>query len=148
MALTRHRVFEPNWPLWANFLGDRYPLSWPEPLVEAIGELAIRIEDREVDGAYVVRAELPGVDPDRDVEITLGNSELQLKVERRQEEHSSDAHVRHSEFRYGSFTRVVRLPDSASEEGVTASYAAGILEIRVPLGNGKPASRRISITKR
>ena len=41
--------------------------------------------------------------------------------------------TRHSEFRYGSFFRVLMMPESAKEGDVHATYKDGILEIRVPL---------------
>lgn len=51
-----------------------------------------------------------------------------------------------SEFRYGSLARSVRLPDGADEEGITATFKAGILDVRVPR-NGEPAPvKTISVT--
>ena len=55
------------------------------------------------DDLLIVRAELPGMDPDNDFEITVENGTLTIHAERR-EEHKQ-AH--RSEFRYGSFTRSI-----------------------------------------
>lgn len=104
----------------------------------------IRFEDYVGEGRYVVRAELPGIDPDRDVEVTVANGILTIHAERREEEKE-----RHrSEFRYGSFTRSVALPTGAVPDDVKAVYDKGILEISVPLAEKKQESQRISIEKK
>jgi HSP20 family molecular chaperone IbpA len=102
-----------------------------------------RVEDYIKDNTYVVRAELPGMDPDKDIEITIEGGTLTIHAERREE--TKEAH--RSEFRYGSFTRSVALPDQADTEHITATYDKGILEVRVPVPEAKAEGRRIAITK-
>ena len=53
----------------------------------------------------------------------------------------------HSEFRYGSLTRSVRLPAKVDAKDVKASYQKGILEVSVPVPQGKPEGTRITIEK-
>jgi HSP20 family protein len=101
-----------------------------------------RVEDYVEDNTYVVRAELPGMDPDKDIEITADGGALTIHAERR-EEHK-EGH--RSEFRYGSFTRSVALPEQADTEHITAAYDKGILEVRVPVPEAKAEGRRIAIT--
>jgi HSP20 family molecular chaperone IbpA len=103
----------------------------------------LRVEDYVEDGNYVVRAELPGVDPEKDVEITVDEGRLTIHAERHEEQ--KDGH--RSEFRYGSFTRSVALPSRADAEHITARYDKGILEVTIPVAEAKPAGRRIEITK-
>jgi HSP20 family protein len=105
------------------------------------GNGLIRLEDRMTDTEYTVRAELPGIDPEKDVQISVSNGVLTIHAERR--EQAQTAH--RSEFRYGSFQRSVRLPNDADEDDVRASYTNGILEITVPL-KGQPEPRRIPIS--
>jgi len=107
------------------------------------GSGLIRIEDRMTDSDYTVRAELPGLDPEKDVQINISNGILTIQAERREQAQMGQR----SEFRYGSFQRSVRLPGNADEEGVQASYSNGILEVTVPL-KGQPEPRRIAITKK
>jgi HSP20 family molecular chaperone IbpA len=102
-----------------------------------------RVEDYVKDNNYVVRAELPGMDPDKDIEITVDDGTLTIRAERREEEH--EAH--RSEFRYGSFTRSVALPDRADTEHITARYDKGILEVSVPVPAAKEEGHRVTITK-
>src|SRR6266513_2569568 len=88
---------------------DWNDLSWL-PLLPP----AIRIEEYRSDDRYVVRAELPGVDPDLHV-------------------HRDASHVEatRSEFQFGSFSRTVSLPPGALTDQITARYTRGILEITV-----------------
>jgi HSP20 family molecular chaperone IbpA len=114
---------------------DWFELDFPRPMP------AIRFEDRLSDQEYVLRAELPGLDPEKEVQITALHGVLTVKAERREEETS-----RHrSEFRYGTVQRSVRLPANADESAIKATYRKGILEITVPLTAPPPAGRQIAI---
>lgn len=113
------------------------------PLLPFTAARMFRVEDYVKDNRYVVRAELPGMDPEKDVEITVEDGTLTIHAERR-EEHKEP---HRSEFRYGSFTRSVVLPGRADTEHVTATYDKGILEVSVPVPEAKPEGHRIAITK-
>jgi HSP20 family protein len=92
----------------------------------------LRIEQELTDDTLVIRAEMPGVDPDKDVEITVQDGVLHLRAERRSEEkQESEGRVR-SEFHYGMFERALRVPAALSVDDVKANYKDGILEVRVP----------------
>jgi HSP20 family molecular chaperone IbpA len=85
----------------------------------------IRIEDYTDDGRYVVRAEIPGIDPEKELEVSAGGGYLTIRAVR-----SGHAEGKHrSEFRYGSFSRTLELPPGADPEHVTAEYAGGILTV-------------------
>jgi HSP20 family protein len=104
----------------------------------------IRIEDYVEDDHYVIRAELAGIDPEKDVEITVGSGYLTIRAERADKTEGKHR----SEFRYGSFTRSMTLPPTANEDDVTASYRDGILTISVGLKAEKTESaRKIEINK-
>ena len=115
---------------------DWFDMDFPRPMP------AIRIEDRMTDKEYVLRAELPGLDPDKDVHITSHNGILTVKAERREEEKG----LNRTEFRYGLLQRSFRLPSNADEAGVKAAYHKGILEVTIPLTAPEPAGRQIEIT--
>lgn len=104
---------------------------------------SFRIEDYIDDDTYVVRCELPGIDPEKDVEITVSDGMLTIKAER--SEHKQDKH--RSEFRYGSLYRSLQLPRGADEDQVTASYNDGILSVKVPLGAARKPARQISVQR-
>ncbi len=112
-------------------------LTWPPPLG---GQRGIRVEEYVEDGRFIVRAELPGLDPDKDVSVDIAHGALSIHAERHQ--HGEN---RRSEFHYGSFTRTLTLPQGADESKVTARYDAGILEITVPVETRTPESRSVPI---
>jgi HSP20 family protein len=87
----------------------------------------IRLEDEMEDGHYVIRAELPGIDPDKDVDITVRDRRLTIKAERTEKKETKGR----SEFSYGSFVRSVTLPPGANEDDIKATYDKGILTVSV-----------------
>ncbi|KQX46251.1 MULTISPECIES: Hsp20/alpha crystallin family protein [unclassified Streptomyces] len=92
---------------------------------------------------YVLRAELPGMDPD-DVTITVDDNLITVSAEHSESEEDKE----HSEFRYGSFRRTVRLPVTIPADDVEASYEDGILTIRVPMPEEKTGAARTIPVKR
>ncbi|NDJ88588.1 Hsp20/alpha crystallin family protein [Mycolicibacter kumamotonensis] len=115
--------------------------AWVRQWPAAEGNL-IRLEDRMEDGHYVVRAELPGVDPAKDVDVTVHDGQLTIKAERTE---SKEAKGR-SEFSYGSFVRSVTLPAGADEDDITASYDKGILTVSVAVTEpAVPAEKHIKV---
>lgn len=91
----------------------------------------IRVEEELRDDAYVVRAEVPGIDPDEDAEVWIADGVLHIEVERECETRSTDGDFR-SEFRYGAFERSITLPEGVSADEVKATYSDGVLEVRLP----------------
>ncbi len=92
----------------------------------------IRVEEHTNDGHLIIRAELPGFDPDDDIDVTVADGMLTIAAER-SEEHTNDDDGRFSEFRYGSFRRTLRVPESTSPRDISADYEHGILTIEVPI---------------
>ena len=85
------------------------------------------------DGALVVQAELPGVDPGEDLSIDLEENVLQIRGKKATAVEVNEADRYVTERRFGSFRRSVMLPDGVDLGLVTATYANGILTVRVPL---------------
>ena len=103
----------------------------------------VRVEEYVKDNRYVVRAELPGVDPGKDVEITVGDGMLHVHGERHEEHREGQR----TEFYYGAFSRDMTLPTGADENDVVATYQDGILEITIGLGEQKPPTRRVTVER-
>lgn len=102
----------------------------------------IKIEDGVEDDHYLVRAELAGIDPEKEVEVAIGSGYLTIHAER----HDKTEGKHRSEFRYGSFSRTLALPAAANEEDVTAHYRDGILTVSVGLKDGKKeAAKKIEV---
>jgi HSP20 family protein len=137
MALMRRERLGWDWPeLWRRF--------W-EPDVGGW----LRVEEYRDGNELVVRAEIPGIDPEKDVEITVSDGLLHISARREERSETRDKAGYRSEFRYGSFERTVALPAGAKESDVKASYRDGILEVRVPVEAEaeKAATVRIPVTR-
>jgi HSP20 family protein len=93
----------------------------------------IRVEEEVKDNELTVRAELPGVDPEKDIDILVSEGQLRIRAERQEKTEQKDKGGYRSEFRYGSFYRSVPLPQGTKDEDITASYKDGVLEVKVPL---------------
>ena len=92
------------------------------------GEDRLRIEQELTDDTMVIRAEVPGVDPDKDVEITVANGVLRMRVERRSEKKEEKAG-----WRAGVPLRLVRADDAGSRQR-RARRRQGVLQGRHPRG--------------
>jgi len=102
---------------------------------------SFRLEEVVRDNRHVIRAELPGLDPEKDIKVTVEGRILTIHAERRQE----DSGPYRSEFRYGSLTRLIRLPVKVEPEDVTARYGRGVLEVSVPGREVRPEGIRVAI---
>ena len=129
-------------------LAGRRLFDWPEAWRDWL-DLTVpdmRVEEYQEDGHLVVKAEMPGLDPEHDVEITVQDHVLRIRAERREETRTEEKEGYRSEFRYGSFSRAVSLPLGADEDDVTATYRDGILEVRVPFDAEQTATRKVPVT--
>jgi HSP20 family protein len=108
----------------------------------------LRIEELHEDGMMVVRAEMPGVDPDKDVEISVSDGVLHISAKREERtEHKEKGNYR-SEFRYGMFSRDFVLPPGVDHHAVKASYKDGILEVRMPWADeATPKMTKVPISR-
>jgi len=80
----------------------------------------------------ILRMELPGIDPERDIEITVENGMLRIHGQRREKKEEEDRGYIRRETSYGSFERVLRVPSDIKAEDLKANYSNGILEVVVP----------------
>lgn len=88
-------------------------------------------------------SELPGIDPGKDVEVAVEGGLLTLRAERTEETEEKDR----TEFRYGTFTRSIRLPVGARDDETTAEYKDGVLTITVPIPEAKAGSRTVPVRR-
>lgn len=102
-----------DWPLWGG------------------GKWSPALDVAENDKELTVRAELPGLDP-KDVEVTVTGNQLTVSGEKKESSERDGKDYYHSETRYGSFRRVVPLPEGVDTEHVDAQYANGVLTLRLP----------------
>ena len=108
----------------------------------------LRVEEYRDGGSMVVKAEVPGINPEKDVDITLSGDELQIQVRHEEKSEHKDKRGYRSEFRYGTFSRTVKLPTAVTEQDVNASYTDGVLEVRIPMPEqSEKQSRKIPISR-
>jgi HSP20 family protein len=150
MALIKHdeasspvRMFDrffADWPAWFK----RPMLTWPEDFADDL----IHVDEYTEDSTLVIKAELPGIDPEKDVEITVDENTLRIEAHRREEERTEDKTMVRKELRYGSFARLLPLPVGVGQADVRATYKDGILEIRVPMPKETaPEAKKVPVTK-
>ena len=151
MTLIRHRqesadavpsLFDWGFPArgWWSQLDDLFR--------DGEGHQMMRVEEFDQDGTVIVRAEMPGIDPDKDVEISVADGMLTIRAERTSEEETSKKHFHRKEIRYGAFSRTLPLPDGVKEDDIKASYKDGILEISVPIPEvSKTEATRVPVAR-
>jgi HSP20 family protein len=89
--------------------------------------IVIPVEQYPDGSSYVFRMELPGIDPEHDLQVSVQTGILSVKAFRQDE-----PPVKHgSEFRYGTYARHVALPAGANVHDVTANCQNGILTVRI-----------------
>jgi HSP20 family molecular chaperone IbpA len=126
-------------------LFDWVESAWPSLFAarSVFGTHLIRVEDAIEDDRYVIRAELPGIDPDKDVKITIDDHTLVIDAERTEEKSDKS----HSEFQYGSFRRAMSLPAGVKPDDVKATYTDGILTVTIGLTKETPAVQQIPVER-
>ncbi|HVP75765.1 MAG TPA: Hsp20/alpha crystallin family protein [Gaiellaceae bacterium] len=87
------------------------------------------VDLEETDDAYVLEAELPGVDRN-DVDVELIGNELTIEGEVKEKERTGV--LRRQTRRSGRFSYWITLPEPVEANGVDASLKDGILKVRVP----------------
>ncbi|MEV6325319.1 Hsp20/alpha crystallin family protein [Nocardia sp. NPDC051787] len=114
-----------------------------QPLWTSLEGHMIRVEEHVEKDRYTLRAELPGVDPAKDVDISVREGQLTIKAERTERKEEDTR----SEFHYGSFYRSIPLPVGAKEDDIDATYTDGILTVTVPVSESQTPEKHIEIKK-
>jgi HSP20 family protein len=122
---------DPFAPFWDAFgLGQR---SWSTPSERTATSgwnWSPQLEAFQRGNEYVVRVDLPGMKKD-DVRIDVTDESITIEGERREEHEEDREGYYRSERRYGTFRRVVPLPEGALADTAKAHFNNGVLEIVV-----------------
>jgi HSP20 family protein len=111
--------------LWDSFF-ERRPAR-PEEVSEWLPSLDLS----ETKNEFVVKAELPGIDP-KDIDISLTNDILTIKGEKKQEKEEKEENYHLIERTYGSFTRAIRIPGQVQSDKINATFKNGVLKVVLP----------------
>jgi HSP20 family protein len=120
--------------------GRRWTTPWRETEVWAPA-----IDVVQMNNELTIRADLPGLKRD-EVSVDITDDAVTIQGERKREKEEEREGYYRSERSYGSFCRVVPLPEGAISEQAKANFHDGVLEITMP---APPASkrRRLEITE-
>ena len=88
-------------------------------------------EMEETPEAIHLRLEVPGMDA-KDIDIQVSAEAVSISGERKEETKTEEQGMTRSEFRYGSFRRVIPLPTRVQNANVNAEYKDGILNLTLP----------------
>jgi HSP20 family protein len=114
-----NRFFEPEW--------GEFPA--------ALGEWVPSLDLSETKDAFVVKVEIPGMDP-KDIQVSLQENLLTIKGEKKQGKEEKDERHHRLERSYGAFTRSVRLPVAVDGSKVDAKFKNGLLTVTLAKASG------------
>lgn len=119
--------------LWREMdnLFDRFFADMPWPGRSMTRQFAPALDVSENDNEFVVKAELPGIDP-KEVDISLTDNLLIIKGEKKDEREETRENFHRVERSYGSFSRSFQLPCEVQEDKIEAQYKNGVLDLRIP----------------
>jgi len=95
--------------------------NWMKP------SLDIASDDKE----YTIKVELPGMDAG-DIAIEFTDSTLKINGEKRQEKEEKGKDFYRIECSYGSFQRILDIPEDSDTDNITSNYKNGVLSISIP----------------
>ena len=143
MAMVPYRQGYGVLPVSTNSLFDIFDDMMDIPRT-ALAAKAFPIDVEDKGDAYEVKAYLTGVTKDDlDVELNEGRLSISVNVEEKEEEDKGKNYLQR-EFTSYSATRGVYLKDAASE-GLSATFADGVLTVNVPKFVEKKNVTKISI---
>jgi HSP20 family protein len=108
-------------------------------------DFAPRFDVKETKGAYVVKADLPGI-AEKDVDISVTGNVLTVSGQREEEHREESDRFYMTERSYGRFSRSLSLPDGTDADNVKADLKDGVLTVQIPK-RPEVQPRRISIGK-
>ena len=124
MTSELDRAFE-DWPSfrWPSFAALEAPqaVAWSP-----------KIDVFEKDNRLVTRVDLPGMKKE-DVTVEVTDGHLALSGFRKRETEEKKENFYRNEREYGSFYRLVPMPEGVKLEDVKANFANGVLEVSVPM---------------
>jgi len=113
------------------------PASYDSPVAAA----QFRVDVAENDGAYTLRAEIPGVNKE-DISVTIDGDTVAISAEVKNEKSVKNGErVLRSERYYGKVYRAFTLGQAVEEAGTNAKYANGVLELTLPKKAAAQAKR-------
>ena len=106
---------------------------------------SLPIDITEYEGKFVVRAAVPGVNPN-ELDIQIEKNVLTVRGDSRPQSEAKDSKVYHRELSYGAFARSIRFPEGLDLSAVDAEFLNGIVTISLPrLPEEKPQMIKVNV---
>ena len=90
-----------------------------------------KVDTTETKNEFLISAELPGMD-DKDIDVTLDAGTLTIEGDKKIEKEDKQKEYYSMERSYGSFQRSFQVPESIEQNKIDASFAKGVLTIKLP----------------
>ena len=131
-----------------TFRGLSFPsFDLPTGRLNRSGWLKPNVDIAASDKQYTITVEVPGVD-ENDIKLEQYDDTLVVKGEKKQESEKSEEDFYRVERAYGSFQRVLNLPEDADRDNIDAQFKNGVLTITLPRkAEAKPEGKVININK-
>jgi HSP20 family protein len=109
-------------------------------------EPQIKMDVKEADGQYLIKAEIPGVKKE-DIHLTIDGNRVSISAEvKHEKEEKEGERVIRSERSYGMASRTFSLADEVEQSKVQAKYTDGVLELTLPKKAGSSSRKDIPIS--
>ncbi len=122
-----NRLFE------STFRGAGLPLfntDFFTPLTSS-GLLKPQVDIAATDKEYTITVEVPGVS-EKDVTIEIADHNMIIRGEKKQEKEGKDKNYYRIERSYGSFQRLLSMPEDTDQDNIRAKFKNGVLTIKMP----------------
>ena len=128
--------------LFDDVFGDLTRGFWLKPVtMPGDGELKMKVDVKEDEKAYTIRADVPGVKKE-DIQVDVNGNQVSIRAEVKQEkEEKKGEKVLHSERYYGMVSRSMQLPADIDAQSVQAEYKDGVLNLVLPKKASAQAKR-------
>ena len=128
-----------------DVFGDLAKGFWLKPIpMPGDGELKMRVDVREDEKSYTIKAEIPGVKKE-DIQVDVNGNQVSIRAEVKQEkEEKKGEKLLHSERYYGLVSRSMQLPAEIDAQGAKADYKDGVLNLTLPK-KASAQSKRLTI---
>ena len=115
-----------------------------EPVSLAEKDWCPKVDVEDVEGKYLIKADLPGVDA-KNLDVTFHENTLTLSGSREEEKNENGKNYVFSERSIGKFSRSIFLPDGANVDAIKAEFKNGVLHIEVPKNEKVDNKIKVSI---
>ncbi len=112
---------------------DLFPSRFNQPVIPNMGDGILKptLDLSASEKEYAITVEIPGVD-EKDVKLEITDNHLTIRGEKKQEKEVSNKNYYRMERAYGSFQRILSLPEDVDQDNVTATFKKGVLTVTMP----------------